>query len=424
MINITEKSALKSLTYALHQAMKSKPNMKISEFREVFSQQLGAKDWNALLGQFDEVTTPNQLSDHNIEISLQDPCSDYDSTTHGILNKKTALAIINLFFQSEFWLLAPFGGNIFENKESAIAFVNANPSYPLSVVMMTNNSQGSISAILNNLEDCRDIALRNEDYLTLIPQGRFKSINDIEDRLADFMTVIAKYEHNDTSSYCYPFITKGHKYVSYINDFDYNESEHGELDKNIGNFFIDFVYKHKAFQIGMPDGQPFDSKQEAFEFRNLFPNHPVTLIVDLGYYDLEKTGMGCAFDVINIGSDIQLIERSEFTAHNVTIPSRCDDNFAIKRISALIKRTNDITETQFKTDESLIESFMSAYTNPESFTYLCSKILNKNLTHKGTYYLCEYGSVYEQQDIRKIVLHTIDNLSREEKNALVIDHNL
>ncbi|WP_210499318.1 hypothetical protein [Vibrio crassostreae] len=51
MISIGESAKIKSMTHALHAAMKAKPNMKLSEFREIFSKELTGNDWNTTLAQ-------------------------------------------------------------------------------------------------------------------------------------------------------------------------------------------------------------------------------------------------------------------------------------------------------------------------------------------------------------------------------------
>lgn len=60
MIEITTKDQLKSLTNKLYRAMRNDPNMKLSEFRDVFAANTPQQNWNALLNHFDTVHEESQ----------------------------------------------------------------------------------------------------------------------------------------------------------------------------------------------------------------------------------------------------------------------------------------------------------------------------------------------------------------------------
>jgi hypothetical protein len=359
MIQINKKSTVKSLTFTLHEQMKANNKMKVSEFREIFSKTLGAKDWNALLGQFDNEYSPLLLNNQstfasisrqaldtgypNIDnsLDLHQPNDEYDKAIHGVLIPSHAIALIELFYSSEFWFLAPFMGGVFNTKEQALNFVENNHDYPLSVVMSTNNSQGSVSTLVNSYKG--RFYFHDEDQHSILYWS--DDIQSLKINVADFMTGRAKFEHNENSSYVIPFIPKGHELKDYVNNFDYDSNEHGELTVSHAKELIDFCETHKQYSLGRLDGQPFRDKEEAEEFISYFPTHSLILIADLGYFNEDKDSLGCAIDVFSQvgGKEIFIQNRDEMSVECI---KNANNIYALEEknlIKQFLLETNEIS---------------------------------------------------------------------------------
>lgn len=416
MITITNKESVRSLTYAIHQAIKAKPNMKLGELREVFSKELGVKDWNALLGQFDESETPEK----DVEVVLQNPSVDYQPLFHGELLQKVAYIIIDIFYQTEYWMLAPLGGSPFPNKESAIAFVEKFPNQPLVAMFQTNNSKGVICAILN-YSDEKNIFLRDEETLSPIARSSFKNFEEIKNNLPALMTKRAEFEFMDDNAFAYPFIPKGDNLTNYLSSFDYSRATHGELSSRHANHLIMLTGTVEFLSLGMPNGKPFQTMSDAYRFVECFTEHPLTLIVDLGYFSLDRQGETAIYDITDSCGKVAITEKDKETAHNTLVsPAEDEQGSVIERICSLVYRTNNIKREAFKSDQSLIESFMSFYDNSEAFIFISSHILGKEFKQRGECYMDSYGSFYERHEIREMARFVFeDKFSMIQKNTIV-----
>jgi hypothetical protein len=341
MIQISQKSTVKSLTYTLHEQMKANPKMKVSQFREIFSKILGSKDWNALLGQFDDNFSPLSFNDQasiasadsvskldlntgycNNSLDLHMTSEDYDIDTHGTLESTIANALVELFYSSEFWYLAPCMDGVFNTKEQALNFIEKYPNYPLSIIMSTNNSQGSVSLLVNSKDGI--IFFREECNYDVLDIGQYDNIHSLKRDITEIMTKRAKYDHDDKGSYAIPFIPKGHKLKDYVNSVDYYESEHGEVSVLVANKLIQFCEIHEQYSLGSIDGQPIGSKEDAEDFIKYFPNHPLILIVDLGYFNEKKEYLSFALDIHTFDSSesFSLSDREDMSLNAVV---ECSD---------------------------------------------------------------------------------------------------
>ena len=97
-----DKTQIKSLTHALHAAMKKTPQMKLSEFREVFSKEVKFNDWNTLLGM------TNATQNDKLTSAYEDGYSDYDfdgisKLGFGELANESTKSIIEAVYKSEFF---------------------------------------------------------------------------------------------------------------------------------------------------------------------------------------------------------------------------------------------------------------------------------------------------------------------------------
>lgn len=273
---------IKSLTFALHAAMKAKPKMKLSEFRENFSKEVNCKDWNTLLGQ---VNGPSKE-----KTTVEYDYSDYDAAGIlemgvGQLSFDVAISLVKAVYETEFWFLAPIHGGIFDNERDAVSFIKQHPNMPLSLVVSTNSSLGSVSLIVNT--EGRAIVVREEDNHDVLEGYSYDYVSDFVKAIPSLMTERAKFEHVSEDSYAIPYLRKGSPFIDYVNNFEYNESEVGVLGKKAANAFIDACEDSGNHQLAMLDGNPFDSFEQARLFVKTFNMHPIKVISEVKYSGLS-----------------------------------------------------------------------------------------------------------------------------------------
>ena len=274
------KPQIKSLTHALHACMKENPKMKLSEFRENFSKEVNCKDWNTLLGAVSNTPKTKEATSDSVQYDY----SDYDAAgilemNVGRLSLDVAKSIVDIVYQSEFWFLAPIHGGIFDNKQQAMCFIEQHPEMPLSLVVSTNSSLGSVSVIVNT--EGNDIIVREEEFNEVLESYRYDSVGSFIKGIPELMTQRAHYDHNSEDSYAIPFLKKNSPFIDYVNSFEYNESEVGILSEDVANAFINAAEKSGKHQIAALDGSPFDSFDDARLFVKTFNQHPIKIISEL-----------------------------------------------------------------------------------------------------------------------------------------------
>lgn len=269
------KPQVKSLTVALHAAMKANPKMKLSEFRENFSKEVNSKDWNTLLDSLTDPAGKRTEETYDYDYSEYDVSSIFEMNV-GRLSPVIAKELIEVIYKSEFWFLAPIHDGIFESKEQAHSFVEQHPTVPLSLVVSTNSSLGSVSVIINT--EGNDILIREEDENMLIERYRYESVSELIKGIPALMTTRAHDEHDSDDSYAIPYLLKDSRFINYVNKFEYNESECGVLSKEVANAFIDAVDASGRHYLSSLDGEPFYSTEDARLFVNTFENHPLIVV--------------------------------------------------------------------------------------------------------------------------------------------------
>jgi hypothetical protein len=312
---ITSKQHVKSLTHSIHKAIKAKPNMGLSELRELFSDKLVGSDWNGLLDMLDEQEVPcSEDVVHGRAFSFdcyeKQGALNYSPSEMGTLSPALAKELIDIFYETDFWFLAPFQDGIFDSKDEALAFVDAFPNHPLSIVVSTNSNMGAVSVLVNSDEE--GYYFREEDDYTVIERYRWETTQSLVDDLQEFMTTRAIYEHNNKDSYAIPFLKKGTPFDDYVNNGDYRRSEEGFLTMSHAIELCEAVYQSKGYALGALNRQTFSNKGEALRFIRSFKEHPLTLVVSLYEQDSSNSCIGAAMSVNStLDGDLLLADYDE-----------------------------------------------------------------------------------------------------------------
>jgi hypothetical protein len=132
---------------------------------------------------------------------------EYSEVTHGKLDVKAAMEIINIVYAGRFWFLAPLTDGVMEKKEEALSFVEQFPGHPLILVTNTNSPSGTVSALINS--DDNGLLLRGDDThddFKIYPESRSKSPQELMSKVSGFMTKIAAHEYSSDDYYAIPYL--------------------------------------------------------------------------------------------------------------------------------------------------------------------------------------------------------------------------
>ena len=296
---ITKKSHLKSITLALHKAMKAKPNMKLSEFREEFSKAAGLNDWNAALASLDasgesSTTTIEHVaamafkSEGEVEpkhFNFPDYVNDnnFELLSH-TLAPHLANKLIELFYDSEYWFLAPMWHSVFNSKAEALSFVFQFPGHPISLVLATN-SESDVVSVTGCSNDKDEFYILDETLFEnfcstseelrgeISPISTFDNINGLKSNLTKITTAIMIDETKWKDAYSFPYITKGHHFKKYISCYEYAKSEDGMLTKLAAIRILELFEGSLDYHICKLDGSPFTDHKDALLFVKTFNQH-------------------------------------------------------------------------------------------------------------------------------------------------------
>lgn len=205
--------------------------------------------------------------------------NEYDMGIHGMLDVDSAQRIIDYVYMSEFWFLAPLMDGIFDIKEEALSFVEQFPGHALSIVVSTNSDAGCVSAIINSHAD--GFFLLDDEEHRIIKGSESPTLESLFEKIQSVMSGVAAKQNGDADYYAIPYITKESPFVDYIIHSDYLRSVYGSLDRIIAKQLVELIYQSNNYKIGTTDGTPFDNKDEAQAFIDIFDEHPMIVLAEL-----------------------------------------------------------------------------------------------------------------------------------------------
>ncbi|CAH7401564.1 hypothetical protein VCHA53O466_50149 [Vibrio chagasii] len=290
MIDLQSEKQVKGLTQRLHKAVKSKPNMKLSEFREEFSKAFNCKDWNTLIAGLSGETLPQQDVGSPKYRSFADYASngyiDFLGNNHNKLSPKVARAVADVVYKFGWWL-APIGDSIIEDVKDVYAFISEYPNHAMHLLIPVSGNHDCAEALVTGT-DLADVSLEADletfkvDFTSDSPEW---SVHQEMDKIAKeyygaFAFPPAVIMPSSIQYYC--------NHVQH--DFDFKESlrlapekarqirvEIKRLNK------LDTLSPELAdLELVKLDDQPFREDKEFYNFLGFFSGHPLKICNSTG----------------------------------------------------------------------------------------------------------------------------------------------